>query len=59
MKMAALSTSTVTSTVSALTSQNRFGIDEGANLVGAEQCYSVLVETGVYSPDDETDQEVN
>jgi len=31
---------------------------EGEYQTGAENCYSILVETGVYSPDDETDQQV-
>jgi hypothetical protein len=28
------------------------------DVVGAERCWSVLVETGVYSPNDKTDQQV-
>ena len=31
---------------------------EGEDQTGAKNCYSILVETGVYSPDDETDQQV-
>ncbi len=53
VKMAALS-------ASSLTTQNGRGVAEpnDESLIGAEQCFSILVETGVYSPDDETDQEV-
>lgn len=29
------------------------------DVVGAERCLSVLVETGVYSPDDKTDQQAS
>jgi hypothetical protein len=49
------------SSASSSTVQNLQSFDQligGEELTGAERCFSVLVETGVYSPDDETDEQV-
>jgi hypothetical protein len=56
-----LSSASLTSSSSSSTVQNLQSFDQligGEELTGAERCFSVLVETGVYSPDDETDEQV-
>jgi hypothetical protein len=55
------SASPMASSSSSSTVQNLQSFDQligGEELTGAERCFSVLVETGVYSPDDETDEQV-
>jgi hypothetical protein len=54
------SASLTSSSSSSSTVQNLQSFDQliGEELTGAERCFSVLVETGVYSPDDETDEQV-
>jgi hypothetical protein len=55
-----LSSASPMSSSSSSTVQNLQSFDQliGEELTGAERCFSVLVETGVYSPDDETDEQV-
>jgi hypothetical protein len=36
----------------------RIAGSDQSDVVGAERCFSVLVETGVYSPEDEADHQV-
>jgi hypothetical protein len=55
-----LSSASPMASSSSSTVQNLQSFDQliGEELTGAERCFSVLVETGVYSPDDETDEQV-